>query len=141
MLVTSIYSFSHYIFKRSFPKGGQKLSSCGKGLIFSFTVFKEKTNYCQRPGLLLSMAAESFFKNFDIVLYLLFMKLLKSFIKQQILDESKLKVFADNKIKFSKMVIFVFDRVKNIVEKEKTAFSPFPQCFQKASDTGSLIIV
>ena len=37
----------------------------------------------------------------------------------KILDWSKLKVFADNKIKVLKMMIFVFDRVENTVGKEK----------------------
>ena len=32
MLVTSIFSFSHYVFKRQFPHRCQKLSLFGKGL-------------------------------------------------------------------------------------------------------------
>ena len=39
----------------------------------------------------------------------------------KILDRSKLKAFADNKVKFLKMMIFAFDRVENIVEKEENA--------------------
>ena len=32
MLITSIFSFSHNIFRRLFPEGYKKLSRCGKGL-------------------------------------------------------------------------------------------------------------
>ena len=45
----------------------------------------------------------------------------------------KLKAFADDKIKVTKMMIFVFDRVENIVGKGETAgyqhFLIFPQLF------------
>ena len=37
------------------------------------------------------------------------------------LDWSKLKAFADDKIKALKMMIFVFDRTENIVGKEENA--------------------
>ena len=50
-----------------------------------------------------------------------------------ILDWSKLKAFADNKIKVLKTMIFVFDRVENIAgEKENAGYQHFllsPQCF------------
>ena len=53
------------------------------------------------------------------------------------LDLSKLRAFADDKIKVLKKTIFVFDRVENIVGKGENAgyqhFLLFPQCFQKAS--------
>ena len=39
--------------------------------------------------------------------------------KDNILDWSKLKAFADGKIKVLKMMIFVLYMVENIVEKEK----------------------
>ena len=51
------------------------------------------------------------------------------------LDMTILKAFADNKIKVLKMMIFVFDRVENIVGKGENAgyqhFLLFPQCFQR----------
>ena len=57
-----------------------------------------------------------------------------SLLNDKILDWSKLR--ADNKIKVLKMMIFVFDRVENIVEKRRKcwllAFSPFSTMFSKA---------
>ena len=44
---------------------------------------------------------------------------MNSLQKDNILDWSKLKAFADDKIKVLKMMIFVFYMVENIVEKEK----------------------
>ena len=40
----------------------------------------------------------------------------------KILEWSKLKAFAEDKITVAKTMIFVFDRVENIVEKEKCWF-------------------
>ena len=58
-----------------------------------------------------------------------------------ILDWSKLKVFADDKIKVTEILKFVLCRVENIVGKRENAgyqhFLLFPQCFQKASFSGS----
>ena len=60
----------------------------------------------------------------------------------KIFDWSKLKAFADNKIKVLEKMIFVFDRFENIVGKGENAgyqhFLPFPQCFQKAFYSGLL---
>ena len=57
-----------------------------------------------------------------------------------ILDWSKLKEFADDKIKVLKIIIFVFDRVENTVGNRENAgyqhFLLFPQCFQKAFTLG-----
>ena len=39
----------------------------------------------------------------------------------KILDQSKLKAFADNKLNITKMILSVFDRVENIVRKGKIA--------------------
>ena len=54
----------------------------------------------------------------------------------KILDWSKFKALADDKIKVLKMMIFVFDRVENIMGKEGNAgyqlFLLFPQFFHKA---------
>ena len=53
-----------------------------------------------------------------------------------------MKAFADNKINATEKLKFHLERVENIVGKGKNAgyqhFLLFPQCFQKASDTGSL---
>ena len=60
-------------------------------------------------------------------------QLIKSLPKDKILDWSKLKAFADNKIELAKMVLFVFDRTENIVGKGENVvdrhFLHFPQCF------------
>ena len=60
----------------------------------------------------------------------------------EILDWSKLKAFADNKIKLANMMIFAFERVENIVGKGENAghqhFILFIQCFQKAFHLRSL---
>ena len=62
---------------------------------------------------------------------------LNLFTRGTILDQTKLKVFADDKLNVTKVTISVFDRVENIVGKgEITCISSFffsPQCFQKAS--------
>ena len=59
------------------------------------------------------------------------------FPHDKILDQTKLKAFADNKLNVTKMIISVFDRVENIVENGEIActsnFSFFPHCFRKAS--------
>ena len=59
----------------------------------------------------------------------------------KILDWSKLKAFSDHEINVTKKLKFVLGKVENIVEKEKNVFHQhfllFPQCFQKATFTGS----
>ena len=68
--------------------------------------------------------------------------ILNSSPNNKILDWSKLKAFADDKITSAKMIIFVPDRVENIVAKGENAGYQhsllFPQCFQKDSSSGSL---
>ena len=58
----------------------------------------------------------------------------------KILDVSKLKAFADDKLNVAQMMTYVFDRVENIVGKRENAghqhFHLFPQFFQTASDLG-----
>ena len=58
------------------------------------------------------------------------------------LHRSQLEAFTDGKIKVLKMMIFVFDRVENIVGKGENAgyqhFLLLPQCFQRAFYPGSL---
>ena len=60
--------------------------------------------------------------------------------KDKILDWSKLKAFADEKLKVAKIMIPVFDSVENNVGKGENAgyqhFLLFPQCFQKLSSSG-----
>ena len=60
----------------------------------------------------------------------------------KILDVTKLKAFADNKLNVAKMTICLFDRVENIVGKgENTGYQHFlffPQCFPKSSSVGLL---
>ena len=67
---------------------------------------------------------------------------LNSIPNNKILDLTKLKAFADDKFNVTKLTIFLFDRVENIVGKGKNAgykhFLLFPQCFQKPSSPGSL---
>ena len=60
----------------------------------------------------------------------------------KILDRSKLKAFAEDKINVTEILKFVLERVENIVGKGENAgyqhFLLFLQCFQKASYKGSL---
>ena len=56
---------------------------------------------------------------------------------EKILDVTKLKAIADDKLIIAKMTISLFDRVENTVRKGENAgyqhFLLFPQCFQKPS--------
>ena len=67
---------------------------------------------------------------------------INSLPNNKILDRFKLKAFADNKINATEIWKFVLGRAENIVGKGENAgyqhFLLFPQCFQKASHTGSL---
>ena len=60
---------------------------------------------------------------------------INSLPNNKILDVTKLKVFEDDRINEAQMMITVFDRVENFVEKEENAgyqhFLLFTQCFQK----------
>ena len=60
----------------------------------------------------------------------------------KILDWSKMKAFADDKINVTEKLRFVLEKVENIVGKGENAghqhFLLFPQCFQKAYYTVSL---
>ena len=57
------------------------------------------------------------------------------FPNSKILDHSKLKAFADDKIDVSKRLISVWGRVENIVGNGENAgywhFLVFPQCFEE----------
>ena len=56
---------------------------------------------------------------------------------EKILDQSKFKIFADDKMNVTKQLKFVLGRVEYNVGKEENAgyqhLLLFPQCFQKAS--------
>ena len=60
----------------------------------------------------------------------------------KILDWSKMKAFADNKINVNETVKFGLGRVENTVGKGENAgyqyFLFFPECFQKPSVSGLL---
>ena len=56
------------------------------------------------------------------------------FPQKKILDQTKLKAFADDEVGVTKIIISVFDRVENIVGRKKLlvqAISPFPTMFSK----------
>ena len=61
---------------------------------------------------------------------------------EKILDVTKLKAFADDKINVAEMMIPVFSRVKKHCGKRRKcwlpAFSPFPTMFSKGLSWGSL---
>ena len=63
----------------------------------------------------------------------------------KMLEWSRLKPFADNKINVTEKLNFLLGRIVNIVQKGENAvyqhFLLFPQCLQKASHTGSLKVV
>ena len=63
----------------------------------------------------------------------------------KILDGSKLKAFAEDKININQKQKFFLGWIENIVGKGENAgyqhFLFFPQCFQKASFLGSLKVV
>ena len=67
---------------------------------------------------------------------------LNSLPNDKILDWSKLKAFADDKINLNKKSKLVLGRVENIVGKGENAgyqhFLLFPQLFHKPSHSGSL---
>ena len=73
--------------------------------------------------------------------------LLNPFPHDKILDQTKLKAFADDKLNVTKMIISVFDRVENIVGKGEIActsnFSFSLNVFKKASfpDSSKGVIV
>ena len=68
--------------------------------------------------------------------------LVNSLPNNKILHRFKLQAFADDKINVTEKFKFVLGRVENILGKGENAgyqhFLLFPQCFQKASCSGSL---
>ena len=75
-----------------------------------------------------------------LVIYLFQILALKPITRRQILDSSKLKVFADDNFKFDDDGRKLSKRVENTVGKGEIAryeqFLLFPQCFQKACFPG-----
>ena len=64
---------------------------------------------------------------------------ISSLPNDKILDKSKLKDFADDKINMTNVTDFVLARVENVGKAENAGhqhFLLFPQCFQKASLSG-----
>ena len=72
-------------------------------------------------------------------------KFFNSLPNDKILDSSKSKAFADDKINMTRKFKFKLGRAENIVGKGEIAgyqqFLLFPQCFQKASYTGPFKVV
>ena len=73
---------------------------------------------------------------------LIYLTMLNSLPNDKILDWSKLKAFADDKLNATEKLKFVLGWIENIVGKGENAgfqhFLLFPQCFQKASFFGWL---
>ena len=71
-----------------------------------------------------------------------FAQFLNCLANDKCLDWTKFKEFADDKTNIDKRLISVFARVENIAGKGENGghqhFLLFPQCFQKASFSGSL---
>ena len=71
-----------------------------------------------------------------------YLQVFKTLLNDKILDWSKLKAFADDKIYVTIKFKSVLGRVENIVGKGENAgyqhFLLFPQCFQNAFHIGSL---
>ena len=86
------------------------------------------------------MFSEDF--SFKVVKSQDYVEQVNSLPNDKILDQSKLKAFADDKIDFVEMMIYILDMVENTVGKGENAgyqhFLLFPQCFPKLSSLGSL---
>ena len=71
-----------------------------------------------------------------------FFQRLTSLPNNKILDVTKLKAFADNKINVAQMMTSVFDRVENLVKKAENAgyqhFLLFPHIFKRLLVSRSL---
>ena len=111
MLVTSIFSFSHNVFKSLLFQGCEKLRLFGKEL--------------KLIGFCIPMCRHHTIRYTAVKFELLEFNPLPD---DKILDQTKLKAFADDKLNVTKMIISVFDRIKNILGK---AISPFPTMFLK----------
>ena len=74
--------------------------------------------------------------------FLLFSQCFNSLPNDKILDVTKLKAFADDKLNIVKTMISLYNREENTVEKGENVgyqhFLLFEQCFPKPSSSGSL---
>ena len=124
MLITSIFSFSHNVFKGLHSEGYQILKLCCKELKYIVV------NGGNAANLLLYPFSTMFSTN-----KFCHLSHNELFTKRPISDRVKLKVFADNKINVAEMMISRSNRVENIVGKRRKcwlpAFSPFPTMFSK----------
>ena len=72
-------------------------------------------------------------------------KRLNSLPNSKTVDQFKLKAFADGKIVVAQKLTIGLESIDNIVGKVENAsyqhFLLFPQCFQKATFSGSLIVI
>ena len=99
MLVTSIFSFSHNVFKRLLSHGLYKLGLCGKELKLLLSIFE-----------FAYLALRSFAKTAQS-------RGFNSLPNKENLEWSKLKAFANDIINFLEMIITLFYRVEDIVGK------------------------
>ena len=106
MLVSSIFFFSHDVFKRFLIQGCYKSGFCGDGL---------KEISIRSNGNTLEDLDKCWFYFFFAV------KELTILPDDKILDQTKLKAFADEKLDVTKMIISVFERMENIVGKGEIA--------------------
>ena len=59
-------------------------------------------------------------------------------VAYKILDLSKMKALADDKLNVNQKLIFALGKIENIVVRGSQHFSLFPQCFQNATFSRSL---
>ena len=136
LLITSNFSFSHSVLKRLVFQGRQKVSLCGNGLKcrLQFVSIWTSVKFC---GLVMSWEFDTglpgfsyflphhpvrsisghfeiriYYSEFDLLSYL---KLINPLLKDKILDRSKFKALADNKINVTKKMKFNLGMVENIL--------------------------
>ena len=133
LLVTSNFSFSHSVFKRLVSQRRLKVSLCGNGLKGEFNgqTFVVSVRFHSKVD-----------KKVTFYLYLWIRKYRKNmtvrFSKQQILDSSKRKEFADNNFKFAEMAESSSKWVENTVWKQEIAW--YEQFFLSHSVFKNLVL-
>ena len=138
MLVTSIFSFSlnvYYPVKENCAIRAIPILSSAKAL-----------NWDKARDLLPGKGFISTNYRFDVTRApyegRAFRQGLNSLPHDQLLDWTKLKAFADDKINVAEMMNSLSDKSEDIVEKGENAgfqhFLHFPRCFQKPSFSGTL---
>ena len=125
MLVTSIFSVSHNVLQWFQSTGSQKSGLCGR-----------VNSFPNKPWFL-RVCCTSLLKT----LWEIFSPCFNS-TKNKILDWSKLKEFADNKMKCESGTKNCVEKGRNILGKGENAghqhFLLFPQCFKKSTFSGTL---